>query len=206
MECNTKKEAYHKQSLSSSLRTKTPSLSLYDCLNAFVKPEILTGNNMWYCPQCKMHRTSKKTISLWKCPEYLFIHLKRFEHMATGATGGGGTRFKIQNYVDCPIDELNMVPYVAWKQSQSSDSNLNSTIEALSEQLYRYECIAVCNHVGILNGGHYTAYCKHRQTQVWYYFNDQRVRKVDVNNESVVEAGSYLLLYQRKKVIAPQQI
>lgn len=31
-----------------------------------------------YCPQCKAHREATKQLSVWRLPEILIIHLKRF--------------------------------------------------------------------------------------------------------------------------------
>lgn len=31
-----------------------------------------------YCPECKAHREATKQLSVWRLPEILIIHLKRF--------------------------------------------------------------------------------------------------------------------------------
>ena len=31
-----------------------------------------------YCPECKAHRQATKQLSVWRLPEILIIHLKRF--------------------------------------------------------------------------------------------------------------------------------
>ena len=31
-----------------------------------------------YCPKCKAHREATKQLSVWRLPEILIIHLKRF--------------------------------------------------------------------------------------------------------------------------------
>jgi ubiquitin C-terminal hydrolase len=42
----------------------------------------------------------------------------------------------------------------------------------------RYALYAVSNHFGSLGGGHYTSYCFHEPSGLWYEFNDSRVIKL----------------------------
>jgi ubiquitin carboxyl-terminal hydrolase 4/11/15 len=35
---------------------------------------------MWYCPTCKEHRQATKKLELWRVPEVLVVHLKRFSY------------------------------------------------------------------------------------------------------------------------------
>ncbi|EAY75361.1 hypothetical protein OsI_03257 [Oryza sativa Indica Group] len=35
---------------------------------------------MWYCPCCKKHQQAMKKLDLWRLPEVLVIHLKRFSY------------------------------------------------------------------------------------------------------------------------------
>merc|ERR1712157_61146 len=41
--------------------------------------EILQGDNVWYCPNCKTHVSASKKLDLWMLPPILIIHLKRFK-------------------------------------------------------------------------------------------------------------------------------
>ena len=57
-----------------------------------------------------------------------------------------------------------------------------------------YELIAICNHVGGLNGGHYTATVK--SDNGWMHMNDECVKKIDgVPKESRIP---YIMVYVRK--------
>ena len=42
-----------------------------------------------------------------------------------------------------------------------------------------YDCVGVSNHTGSLNAGHYTAYCRSPETDLWYEFDDQKVTQID---------------------------
>lgn len=58
-----------------------------------------------------------------------------------------------------------------------------------------YELFAVCNHMGTVSSGHYTATTKSRQTGQWYTYDDDRVSFV----QDAVTAGAdeaYILFYE----------
>ncbi|XP_050232500.1 ubiquitin carboxyl-terminal hydrolase 8 isoform X2 [Mercurialis annua] len=112
------------------------SVSLYKCLEAFLKEEPLGPDDMWFCPSCKKHRQASKKLDLWRLPEILVIHLKRFSY----------TRYmknKLEAYVDFPVDDLDLSAYISYKNDQSSN---------------RYMLYAISNHYGSMGGGHYTAF------------------------------------------------
>jgi hypothetical protein len=55
-------------------------LTMKELIQCFSEPEQLTEDNTWYCPACKSHKLADKAMSLYQLPEYLIIHLKRFNH------------------------------------------------------------------------------------------------------------------------------
>ena len=133
----------------SSLFVKKPKkeVSLFSCLEAFIAEEPLGPEDMWYCPGCKEHRQAKKKLDLWKLPEILVVHLKRFTY----------SRFlknKIDTLVNFPIHDLDLSKYVMNKDGQSC----------------LYELYAVSNHYGGMGGGHYTAYAKVLCHLIFLYF------------------------------------
>ena len=50
------------------------------CMDLFVNTEVLGEDDAWYCPNCKEHVQASKKFDLWKMPEILVIHLKRFSY------------------------------------------------------------------------------------------------------------------------------
>lgn len=124
-------------------------LTLDQCLDEFGKEEILSENDAWYCPRCKEHRRASKKFELWKTPDILVIHLKRF-------SASRGFRDKIDELVEFPIEGLDLSDRVV---SSDDDSNLV------------YDLFAVDNHYGGLGGGHYTAYAKNFVTNEWNEYN-----------------------------------
>ena len=61
-------------------RVSHTDIDVSDCLNMFSRREQLGENDKWYCGHCKEHRQAYKKFDLWKAPEILIIHLKRFSY------------------------------------------------------------------------------------------------------------------------------
>lgn len=57
---------------------KKENISLFDCLELFLKKERLGPEDAWYCPNCKKFQQATKQFQLFTLPEILVIHLKRF--------------------------------------------------------------------------------------------------------------------------------
>lgn len=128
-------------------------VTLGDCLDEFGKPEILSESDAWYCPRCKEHRRASKQFELWKSPDILVIHLKRF-------SAQGRFRDKLDVSVDFPIKGLDLTTRVAMQEEGKSPI---------------YDLFAVDNHYGGLGGGHYTAYASNfmEENQTWYEYNGE---------------------------------
>lgn len=153
-------------------RRPQESVSLYRCLEAFLKEEPLGPDDMWYCPGCKTHRQASKKLDLWRLPEILVIHLKRFSY----------SRFmknKLETYVDFPVDNLDLSTYITHKNGMVSN---------------RYMLYAVSNHYGSMGGGHYTAFVHHGGDQ-WYDFDDSRVSPIP--EDKIKTSAAYVLFYRR---------
>eukprot|EP00899_Mesostigma_viride_P022823 jgi/Mesvir1/3725/Mv15003-RA.2 len=154
-------------------REAEPAFSLYACVEAFLKEEPLGKDDMWYCPQCKDHRQASKKFDLWKLPDCLIVHLKRFSYSRWN-------RDKLENLVDFPISNLDLSRYVVGP----------------CEQPPVYDLYAVSNHYGGLGGGHYTAEAKHHEDGRWYSFDDSHVSPT--SEDKIKTNAAYLLFYQRR--------
>ena len=62
-----------------------------------------------------------------------------------------------------------------------------------------YDLYAVCNHMGTMTRGHYTAYCRNPADGHWYLFDDNHVQPL--SEEQLVTAGAYLLFYVRQSLL-----
>ncbi|KAK9072723.1 hypothetical protein SSX86_009158 [Deinandra increscens subsp. villosa] len=155
-----------------SLTNNPPELvSLYKCLEAFLKEEPLGPEDMWYCPKCKDHRQASKKLDLWRLPEVLIIHLKRFSYNHYLSD-------KLETYVDFPIVDFDLVNYTVHKDCQSS---------------IHYKLYAISNHYGGMGGGHYTAFVQCGEQ--WYEFNDSQV--FPISEDQIKTSAAYVLFYKR---------
>ena len=145
--------------------------SLYECLNLFIKPDILDGDNAWFNEKTKEKQAVKKNVIFWNFPKILVIVLKRF-------TPDG--RRKINTKIDFPVNDLDLSKYVLGYNPKS----------------YVYDLYGVCNHNGGTNGGHYTAFVKHASGK-WIHFNDNVIEQVD-DPSKVVTSMAYCLFYRKK--------
>ncbi|XP_062200274.1 ubiquitin carboxyl-terminal hydrolase 9-like [Phragmites australis] len=157
-----------------SKKTRQEAINFFSCLDAFLKEEPLGPDDMWYCPGCKEHRQASKKLDLWRLPEILVVHLKRFSYSRY-------MKNKLDTFVNFPIHDLNMSKYV--KQTSTSD------------QRPMYELYAVINHYGGLGGGHYSAYAKLVEEDNWYHFDDSHVSSV--NEDEIRTSAAYVLFYRR---------
>ncbi|RYQ91432.1 hypothetical protein Ahy_B09g097304 isoform B [Arachis hypogaea] len=153
-------------------KTRQEAISLFSCLEAFLTEEPLGPDDMWYCPRCKEHRQATKKLDLWKLPEILVFHLKRFSYSRY-------LKNKLDTFVNFPIHNLDLTKYVISKDGQS----------------YMYELYAISNHYGGLGGGHYTAYAKLIDDNKWYHFDDSHVSPV--TEAEIKSSAAYVLFYQR---------
>ncbi|XP_058093309.1 ubiquitin carboxyl-terminal hydrolase 5 isoform X2 [Magnolia sinica] len=156
-------------------KARTEPLSLYTCLEAFLREEPLVPEDMWYCPKCKERRQASKKLDLWRLPEVLVIHLKRFSYSRS-------MKHKLETFVNFPIHDFDLTNYVAHKNGSR-------------RQLY--ELYALSNHYGGMGSGHYTAHIKLLDENRWYNFDDSHISPI--NEEDVKSSAAYVLFYRRVK-------
>ena len=70
-------------------------------------------------------------------------------------------------YIDFPLNNLNLNKIVC-----GFDKNNNI-----------YDCFAICQHYGEMEGGHYTAVCKNIDGN-WYSYNDSSVSSTSASSAS----------------------
>ncbi|KAI0200416.1 hypothetical protein F4808DRAFT_159003 [Astrocystis sublimbata] len=155
-------------------RRRKHGITLEECLDEFERDEVLSEQDMWYCPRCKEHRRASKKLDLWKTPDILIIHLKRF-------SSSGYRRDKLETLVEFPTENLDITSRVL----QTEDGKQE-----------KYDLIGVDCHYGGLGGGHYTAYAKNFNDGQWYSYNDSSVSKV--TTDRIVDSSAYMLFYRRQ--------
>lgn len=135
------------------------NITLYDCFDQFTSFEKLTdfkddGNKYF------------RKIKIFNLPKYLIISFKRFK----------GNR-KISNFIDFPINNLDLTPYY----------------NGYNKNKYNYNLHAICNHSGNTGGGHYYAYVCHDSK--WYNMNDRSVGEISEKN--IKTENAYILFYEK---------
>jgi len=150
------------------------SVPLASCLDAFTEEEVLSEDNAWYCSECQKFQMATKKIDLWRLPDLLVIHLKRF-------SVNHYRRQKINTLVEFPLRNLDLKDWVSPNCSLKQSST--------------YDLFGASMHSGGLGGGHYTAYIKSLVSEDWYYLNDSSASTAV--GEAIQTPAAYLLFYSR---------
>lgn len=174
-------------------------VSLFQCLDAFVKEEVMDKADAWNCPNCKKPRKATKRLSISRLPMILLIHLKRFSFK-------GPFTDKIESQVTFPTKGLDLTNYVPaplppiLAKSYSSGSNGASGVLISRSQVppYVYDLYAVTYHHGSLNTGHYTAGVRNAGGE-WWYCDDSRTAASGGEVERQTNSSSpYVLFFRRR--------
>ena len=142
-------------------------------LNEILKPEPLSGEHMWSCPQCSELRESTRETSISNCGHVLIVQLNRFSKFH-------GNTFKDTRFVEClPVkDHILSVPL-------KLDDNVSFSKE--------FSLVATINHSGSLNSGHYWAFIKDNIYKSWFKCDDRSILKVKPS--TLNNTTSYVLFY-----------
>lgn len=141
-------------------RRRNNGCTLDECLDEFERAEVLSEHDEWYCPRCKEHRRASKKFDLWKSPDILVVHLKRF-------SSAGYRREKLDVLVNFPIEGLDLTKRVLNKENGKDEI---------------FDLIAVDEHSGGLGGGHYTAAAKNFIDGSWHHYNGMSLHRRDLKN------------------------
>jgi len=110
------------------------STSLEACLRAFVAVSEMSD---YRCEVCLATGRSYMEMTLWRLPQVLVVHLKRFSSSSV-------LRRKLDTEVQFPIERLNMQPFAP----HSTDKSVHLGV---------YSLFGVVHHTGSLASGHYVA-------------------------------------------------
>ena len=127
-------------------------------------------------------------MELWRLPNVLVIHLKRFECKQTFR------REKIETFIDCPLTGLDLKNYYA-----TSIRDKNDFVDC--EEPAIYDLFAVTNHHGRMGFGHYTSVARRWNElgieNTWAFFDDSSVSLV---NSDIITSSAYVLFYRRRNI------
>ncbi|KAI8821395.1 uncharacterized protein EV422DRAFT_40737 [Fimicolochytrium jonesii] len=156
---------------------KGSSATLQDCLSDFGADEIL--EDLYSCANCKARRVASKTLKVYRCPEILVLHLKRFKYISYD------TQEKIEANVEFPLENLRL-------------GGLLSDVEGHDTNAV-YDLFGIINHFGVPGGGHYTANVKNIDDGRWYSKNDSSVSLCPDGPSTAMRSSAYVLFYSRRR-------
>ena len=130
--------------------------------------QYLQGNNKYFCPSCKNLYDGETCCKIITPPSKLIINIDYGKN-------------KINNVKQLIFDEtIDITSFI----------NFNFGKKII------YQISGVCTHLGSSGPtGHYIAYCRNKQTGMWYNFNDSFVRLCDKNE--IYRGSPYLLVYEQ---------
>ncbi|PWN50446.1 cysteine proteinase [Violaceomyces palustris] len=161
-------------------------VTLQQCLDAFVREEIMDKSDAWRCPRCKRPRKATKKLSISRLPQVLLIHLKRFSFK-------GPFTDKIDTQVTFPTSSLDLTNYMPPPLPPGAITEGVATSQS-QQPPYIYDLYGVTHHFGSLNTGHYTATIRNHGE--WWYCDDSRVTKGD--DRQIKTNSPYVLWFRRR--------
>eukprot|EP00924_Labyrinthula_sp_SR-Ha-C_P006179 snap_masked-scaffold_54-processed-gene-1.31-mRNA-1 protein AED:1.00 eAED:1.00 QI:0/-1/0/0/-1/1/1/0/914 len=159
--------------------------SIQVCLQKYFEPEKLTGENQYYCDSCQSKVDAVKGCTFKRFPNYLVLHLKRFNYDYS-------KNIRVKTTSPCAI------PMKLTAEDLVHRDELEQNFETLKEMSFLLTSIIL--HQGDANCGHYRSLCK--TSQGWVEFNDTRVTKyttseVDIFLKNRENSEAYLLIYEK---------
>lgn len=144
------------------------TVSIMECFESYCADEVLDGENEWFNDKTNKKQPVKRKILFWSLPKVLMVDLKRWDIMGN----------KKNTLVTSELTKLDMRKFV----------------HGYTKETCIYELYGVCNHMGNMFGGHYTAFV--RKEDKWFEFNDTRIR--ELNAKQIITPMSYCLFYRKK--------
>ena len=196
--------------------------TLEEALDAYVKGEILDGENKYYCSNYNKKISVKKRSSIKFMGNEIIIHLKRFEFDFITFQNN-----KLNDYLQFPL-ELNLKKWTRAyirineleKELGKNNFNYNDVISEREKENFEnekmdFELTGILVHSGTnLQNGHYYSIIKDQDGNKWYKFNDNNINEFDIEKDLEKECfgnkeskknefgrGAYLLFYTRKECI-----
>ena len=195
--------------------------TLEEALDAYIKGEILEGDNKYYVEEHKTKISIRKSSSLKKLGNEVIIHLKRFEYDYSTFTNK-----KLNDYIKFP-KILNLKKwtraYLRLKDNNISKDLLNITKEEeenLIDENMEYILTGILIHGGSnLESGHYYSFIMDQETGMWHQYNDNSISDYNIETDLEKECfgnltetfdkygkTAYLLFYTKKKCFKNDKI
>lgn len=154
-------------------RMEGQKMRLESCLQYFARETDLPD----YCCEGCGRLGATRQVRISKLPEVLCFHVQRLIWTAV-------KQEKITRHVEPPLSGLCMQPYCT---------------SSIGSEFWQYDMVALITHKGHSFGtGHYECFCFNSVKNLWYLFNDSRVK--ECTKADVVEAEAYMIIYIKRGV------
>ena len=141
--------------------------NIYQSFKEYTKAETINGDNQFYCQKCRVLRDAKVKSKIFYAPRYLITNIDY----------GKNFRYKPNKVEFGEIIDLR----------DFTDKNNEEKL---------YELIAISNYIDSSgNTGHSIAYCKNKNNNKWYKFNDSMINECKFNE--LMSNNPKLLIYKR---------
>ncbi|RUS33615.1 hypothetical protein BC938DRAFT_470887 [Jimgerdemannia flammicorona] len=168
--------------------------TLQECIQEYLKPEMLEGANQYLCPTCRSMQDAERSIHLKSLPPVLNIQLLRFIYDTTSLT-----KKKIKRTVRFPktvdmrefIDIDHCGDAAGKRKRPRTDDGYgdNSRVEDnetkdTSDDEFIYDLTAVLIHNGpSAYSGHFIAHVFDESRKTWFKLDDETVTRLEPNEE-----------------------
>ena len=142
--------------------------NLQSSLNKFLAPEVLSGENAYFCNFCQSYEAAFVSYNLSTVGNFLILQTKRFSQNGSGF---------VKHLQKIACNEYLTVPVVSE----------NNTIK-------KFKLLGTINHSGSLDRGHYTAFIRKANDNSWLHCNDAAV--LSAKEENLDNNSSYIYFYE----------
>ena len=195
------------------------TFTIQEMLDYFMKPEELSGNNQYFCDQCRANVDGERRVQITKLPNFLMLSLKRFSFDVKSQTKP--KLLHIVNYPEelnfCTVGEsitLGLKNVCADDDVVMKDEEYGQAMDT-SCALHSYKLCSVVVHSGhTCEAGHYYSYALDTSVNVatepqWHCFNDQNTHETSYNDflekeRSSVTDTTYIVIYMNDKLRVDQ--
>ena len=148
---------------------KNKNFDIIDGFKDNEEPQVLKGNNRFYCNKCKKLIEASLSCKIIQPPNKLILNIDY----------GKNKKYQPSNINFDDI--IDITKYVNF--------NFGTRI--------KYEITGICTHLGSSGKfGHYITFCKNKENKKWYSFNDSSCNEIK-DKEEIYRGSPYILLYEK---------
>jgi len=173
--CEGCKNVSHRWEPFNSLKVPVKPGESFDLIQA-LRDDLLHDEIIeeYQCDKCGPPRKqAKRTVSIWKLPLALILCAKRFDNDSKKISVPAAP---------VSLQPIDFTPFFS-EESPERDGAVHYALRGI-----------VDHHGSGLQGGHYTAQCRHVETGQWFMYDDEHVHSVE---KPMFGSSTYMLFLER---------